>query len=211
MNEKTSSTKNIIKYLREISVVVIGVAITLSASYWITHKNEKRDLKLYLSAVQLEIYGNKGMIEDRLEILQNSLNYAAYLRSHDKKSLNKDSIKSYYPEREYYNFSSFAYKKDAFEMFKISGSMRLIKDKYLLADLWNIYSDLEELKYGIGLMLQSKAETVKQEIYMSKEADFIPLYDYYTKNDVTSIIWQSYTKQQEMLEKMLERLEKFNK
>ena len=39
------------KYLREISVVVIGVAITLSVSYWIGVKNEKRDMALHLRAI----------------------------------------------------------------------------------------------------------------------------------------------------------------
>jgi hypothetical protein len=44
MKSKLSITvKKAGKYLREISVVVIGVAVTLSASYWISNSMEVSD------------------------------------------------------------------------------------------------------------------------------------------------------------------------
>ena len=44
MKSKLSITvKKTGKYLREISVVVIGVAVTLSASYWISNNMEVSD------------------------------------------------------------------------------------------------------------------------------------------------------------------------
>jgi hypothetical protein len=42
MSKFKTSTSKIGRYLREISVVVIGVAITLSASYWVTSRSEKK-------------------------------------------------------------------------------------------------------------------------------------------------------------------------
>ena len=48
------SIEKIGKYLREISVVVIGVAITLFASFLLTNSNEKKDIALYLSSLKME-------------------------------------------------------------------------------------------------------------------------------------------------------------
>ncbi|MCL2042236.1 MAG: hypothetical protein FWG84_09415 [Bacteroidales bacterium] len=61
--------KNLEKYLQEISVVVIGVAITLSVSYWISRQSEKKDVALYelkkeqcIKENQLELEGNPPSI-----------------------------------------------------------------------------------------------------------------------------------------------------
>ena len=83
------------KYLREISVVVIGVAITLSVSYWISNKSEKRDMALYLNAIKLELEENIKTLERAIENLEPSVRYSNYLKSQDAKSLNSDSINSY--------------------------------------------------------------------------------------------------------------------
>ena len=40
--------KKIGKYLREVSVVMLGVAITISVTIWINKKSEKKDMSLYL-------------------------------------------------------------------------------------------------------------------------------------------------------------------
>ena len=50
-----TTIKKIGKFVREISVIVIGVAITLSASYWLSDRNEKRDMALYLTAIKMEL------------------------------------------------------------------------------------------------------------------------------------------------------------
>jgi len=84
------------KYLREISVVVIGVAITLSASYLIGIKSEKRDMALHLNAIKMELEENAKDIGYLIELLKPELKYTNYLQSHDKKSLHKDTIDSYF-------------------------------------------------------------------------------------------------------------------
>jgi len=124
------SISEIGKYLREISVVVIGVAITLSVSYWISQRGEKRDLKLYLNAIKLELEENIETLERAIEDLKPSVRYSNYLRSVDAKSINSDSIDSYGDDiTSNYMYS---FQTNAFEMFKNSGHMRLIDDKELL-------------------------------------------------------------------------------
>jgi hypothetical protein len=123
------------KYLREISVVVIGVAITLSASYWITGRNEKRDMALYLNAIKLELEDNINHLDAEVDYLEDWENYARYLKSHDKKSLHPDSIRRG-ANSDVSTIKYITFQTSAFEMFKISGAMRLIDDKVLLQSLW---------------------------------------------------------------------------
>jgi predicted negative regulator of RcsB-dependent stress response len=82
------------KFLREISVVVIGVAITLSVSYWIGVKKEKKDMALHLRAIRMELAENANDIGILIETLKPAHNYTMYLRLNDKKMLDKDSLNS---------------------------------------------------------------------------------------------------------------------
>jgi len=129
-NKQKSLIRKIGKYLREISVVVIGVAITLSASYWISQRGEKRDLKLYLNAIKLELEENIETLEGAIEDLKPSVRYSNYLGSVDAKSINSDSIDSYGDV--FTVLKMYSFQTNAFEMFKNSGHMRLIDDKELL-------------------------------------------------------------------------------
>jgi len=77
---------------------------------------------------------NVKMLDYEAKWFQKSLGYAIYLASHDKKSLNKDTLKYYaYTDDNgcgyYYFHSPQLFKTYAFEMFKNSGNMRLVKDK----------------------------------------------------------------------------------
>jgi hypothetical protein len=195
--------EKIIKYLRELSIVVIGVAITLSASYWITSMNEKRDMQLYLNAIKLEMKDNIELVNILIGELEQSVGYADYLWSHDKKSLNIDSIQSY---KCYYYVSVFAYQCDAFEMFKSLGFMRLMEDKSLLRDIWSVYNKLDELQAALELSNQIKLEEIKKEIFLDKKKDFIPMYQFYTSTRIPYNMYNEYKKLLDTLNRMVEIL-----
>ena len=183
-----NSINKIGKYLRELSVVVLGVAITLSASVWISSKNEKRDIALHLQAIRMELEENAKDIGDIVEFLKPTVRYVTYLQSHNKKSLNKDTLASY--ATVVYTVSPMAtFKTNAFEMFRNSGTMRLMNDRELLLAIWNVYDELTFLK-------QLSDEHVKRHWnYMEKDMslidvddeeiefgrDIIPMYDFYRK------------------------------
>ena len=158
MNKSKISMNKIGKYLRELSIVVLGVAITLSVSYWITNKNEKRDMALYLNAIKLELEENIKLLDDEAEYLEDWENYALYLQSHSKNSLHPDSIRM----GGYSGLGvvkNFIFQTSAFEMFKVSGAMRLIDDKELLQSLWHAYFRIEK----IGLMINDYYELKKEQ------------------------------------------------
>jgi len=124
------------KYLRELSFVVAGIAITVGAGLWISSRNSEKDYKQYFNAVNLEIKANVDYFEWYVKFLQKSVDYSKYLQSHDKKSLNKDTL-MYYSLTDangcgyMYIFYDNNVQTNAFEMFKISGAMRQMNDKAL--------------------------------------------------------------------------------
>jgi len=169
------------KYFRELSIVVVGVAITLSFSYWIGNRSEKRDLALYLNALKLELEANIQIIDTEIEYLQDWENYARYLNSHDMQSLHPDSIRW----RDYEGLGrvkNVVFQTGAFEMLKNSGTMRLIKDKDLLQAIWNAYLRLEKIRFDIDTYYELKSEYAKKENQLDLEGkvNTIPLYDFFT-------------------------------
>ena len=181
MNQQKKSTKKIGKYLREISVVVIGVAITLFVSYWISNNRERKDMSLYLEAIRLELEENVKAIDQYVESLQGSVKYADYLQSHNKKSLNADTIEKY--AYDYGSVPVFKFKINAFEMFKNSGFMRLMEDRGLLLTVWNVYAELDELRLGLDECTQVKKEEIRKEIQLFAEGTpHIPMYQFYLSN-----------------------------
>ncbi|MDR1602591.1 MAG: hypothetical protein LBS42_09220 [Tannerella sp.] len=92
------SAGKIVTCLCELSIVVIGIAIMLSVNNWLTTRNEKKDMALYLNAVKLELETNLADLE----------------------------------------------------MFKVSGSMRFVKDKEVLLSIRTAYFKLEMLKETVS-------------------------------------------------------------
>lgn len=179
-----SQTKKVGKFLREIAVIVIGVAITLFANYWINNRNAEKDMALYLNAIKLELEENIKVLEEaNSDLIQIAINYSNYLRSHDKKSLNLDSL-IFYRNKTTFNASLITVKTNAFDMFKASGNMRLVKDKQLLLSLWSTYTRLDELKQSFEAMQQMKMDEMKKYFYLNNLPDEEllkdpPMYDFY--------------------------------
>ena len=179
LNAKNSINK-IGKYSREVSVVVIGVAITLFATLWINKKNEERDMALYLNAIKLELEENIKYLDAEANYLEDWENYALYLQSHNKNLLHPDSIRMW----EYPGLSigkNLIFQTSAFEMFKWSGAMRLMDDKELLQSLWKAYFRIELVRLRINEYYELKKEQgIKDtQLELEEKPIPIPLYDFF--------------------------------
>ncbi|MDR2145791.1 MAG: hypothetical protein LBE91_04955 [Tannerella sp.] len=179
--ETKISFQTVGKYLRELSVVVIGVIITFAISFWVYNKNNEKDLKLYLNALKLELEDNIKIIDAETEYLENCERYSRYLLSHDKKSLNADSIQKMWKKFDVLNIKDVIVQTSAFDMFKLSGTMRLVDDKELLQSVWKAYSNLELLKIHLDNYYQLKMDEAKKERQMGLEGKpvVIPLYNFF--------------------------------
>ena len=167
------------KYLRELSVVVVGIAITFGISNWISNRNSRKDFDEYLNAIRLELNMNIEEIDNEINVLDESVNYTRYLRSHNKDSLNPDTIKKY--EFTTNQIRVYRPKYNAFEMFKSSGSMRLITDKELLLSIWEAYSEIEFIHIDIQDYYDYKKDILYREYELKQigKPAPVPLYNFF--------------------------------
>lgn len=210
MAKKTKKSRKVVSYLRELSVVVLGVAITLGASTLISARNAKKDLDLYLNAVKMEMEGNMKLLDEQRRYIMMLNGAGDYLRSAPLAELRRDD--RYFDEIrqtlenesdlsaeriDYYekmlelgdelhaagsggqgtvndsNMFPFlwqnvffgvypaAYDTNAFDMLKISGSMRLIGDKELLQEIWKSYNTLNRVQNVLNDYMERKMEKIQ--------------------------------------------------
>ena len=173
--------KSIGKYLRELSIVVIGIAITIGIGLWVNRKNNEKDLKLNLDAIKLELEENIMYINDREAELLPECKYAEYLKSHKKDKLDFDIIKNF-ELNSYTNVDFIFFKTGAFEMFKSSGAMRLLQNKELMQKIWDTYFWLHRQEVVFEKLTQMKSDEIlkwAEEKKKYPDKQIIPLYDFY--------------------------------
>jgi hypothetical protein len=200
------------KYLLEISVVVIGVAITLSVSFWISQRGEKRDYHLYVSAVKLELTDNiRYLSEEKERLLSKEFEYARYLKSHEKKQLNLDSIR-YYAKDGYTHTEVIAFRKAAFEMFKSSGAMRLMQNKEVMQKIWEAYFLMQRHEITLEKSEQIKIEYLNRWLHERElTPNAIPLYYFYVSGIYDAYLESKlniYEEISELLKEIVEELDK---
>ena len=151
MKTEKNTLKNILNYTRELSIVVLGIAITLTATYSLSNQSEKRDMKLYLNAIKLELEENLKIIEEKQEYFRITNQFAEFLLSNKSKDKFSEEFKETAGTVSYMNI-----KTSAFEMFKSSGTMRLVQNKVLLNSIWESYAELESSENGNNTYMQKK-------------------------------------------------------
>jgi hypothetical protein len=182
------SMKPIVKYLRELSIVVAGIAITVGTGLWVNDNNNKKDQKQYLEAIKLELEENVRQFDDYAKWLQKPIRYAEYLLSNQNNALNEDTL-AYYVETDNdgcgYGYSQSVngyFPTNAFEMLKFSGSMRQIENKELLQDIWSVYAHIEEARHNIDRIFQRKEEEVDKlmKLYEDGKKVDVPMRNFHT-------------------------------
>lgn len=155
-------------YLRELSVVIIGVAVTLYVGNAITNMKEKKDLDLQLNAIYNELEENSKRLDPVIEFYhlhENLRNYLYEIIEYPER-YNNDSINKY---RKVLSYSiGFSYKRAAFDMFVNSGAMKLLTDRKQLLEITESYAILEEFKQGHDAHFALKAQTFSDIYRMDK-------------------------------------------
>ena len=169
MNVKTkSSLKTILRYIRDFSIVVGGVAVTLYVTDKATYRSEKRDIKLYLNTIKLELEENIyeiNLADESLE--QHAIKYTHYLWNCNSDSLCRDSLENYGPMSHTYYHCTL--KTNAFEMFKNSGLMRLMNNRELLKEIWDVYASIDLYIEYIGKYNKMIETEMEKDILLELE------------------------------------------
>ena len=173
------SMKPIVKWLRELSIVVTGIALTFGVTYLVGKRNDNENMKQYLTAIKMELEQNADEFDFHARMLNKSVRYANYLRANNYTSLNKDSLDYYAITRfgsgdeDGYGYMLLDYPissmTNAFEMFKSSGSMRQMKNKELLRIIWQTYTEIEVTKSDIKDCYKIKEGEAIKEMQLRAE------------------------------------------
>jgi len=200
------SAAPILKFLRELSVIVTGIIITVGIGFWVNNNNNKNDMKQYLDTVITELEKNADLFDRYALWLNKSVRYSNYIRSNDKNALNKDSLTFYTLSTSIiYDVNSSDYgcgslnpvsgvsifTTDAFEMLKSSGAMRQVKDKELLLAICEAYTIVEDTKYNIEMNFQEKKNEWSREVHLLAEGKpvAVPMELFYSYYGVESLKW----------------------
>ena len=215
MDKSTNLMAKIGKYLRELSIIVTGIAITVGIGLWTNNYTIKKDQKQYLEAIILELQENAENFETYAKRLQKSVRYSNYLRSHDLKSLNQDSI-YYYAGNDPDGSIGWGdtnpvilYNEDAFEMFKTSGVIRQIDDKVLLLSIWRVYHQMRKTQNRINDEIQYKSELSMNDFQRidNGEQVLVPIKWFYG-NAVPRVMVQECESIAELIRETISELEK---
>ncbi|NDW13226.1 hypothetical protein D0T50_10000 [Bacteroides sp. 214] len=133
-------------YFRELSVVIIGVAVTFYVSGIIESNREQQDIKLQLSTIYDELSYNRDKLValykyyDTHEIVKRQL--YAFVETPDK--VDNDSLNA--AARLIGKTHVFVYKRGAYGLFEVSGVIKSFRNRALLLKISDCYALLERCK-----------------------------------------------------------------
>lgn len=138
--------------MRELSVVVIGVAITFFASSWVTNHREKKELRGHLSAVKIELESNLEMVRSNFDYYDRLVDFSFYLQSRSLEELTLEEITHAATTPDGVNVMNRIYyympvETVSFEAMKQSGTAKHIHDQNVWRAIMKSYKSLEELKH----------------------------------------------------------------
>lgn len=135
-------------YFRELSIVIIGVAVTLYATGVINSAREKKDLKLQLNTIYTELEDNLARLDKLIEFSSDLDQLKKNLRKkyYTPEEVNADTLKKY--NARIGEIHTFIYKHGAYDMLINSGAMKNFKDRKLLLDISECYAMMESTKEG---------------------------------------------------------------
>lgn len=148
----------IFSYLRELSVVIIGILITLSITNLINNYNRQKDLDGMLSLVKQELYENLESLDGVQRRWEGEAHIFSVIRKND---FNIDAIpvdtlgKYYYAIGALHGFSG---KTDSYDVLKASTQVQYIKHKGLLQNLSYAYSRISALNDQLTIYSEKKAD-----------------------------------------------------
>lgn len=186
--------KKTLVYLRDFSIVVLGVAVTLIGTRQIEKIGEWRDTRQYMEALKMELEGNLEIAEVLRDYYTALQDFGNMLRSTPRGELALDTLNKYKDVTNNFEFTKF--KTGAFDMFKASGQMRLIKDKGLIGDIWDSYNTLAIIQESHDYFTTKFADELFKAVGNMndfsidiREPEQTPLYKFYLSQHENYLLW----------------------
>ncbi len=154
----------VFSYFRELSVVIIGVLITLAITDRINTNTKRSEIREALSLVKMELWNNLEILEEVSTYYEEDIKLLGLFRD------NLENIRAIPAESILENpnvfgrMFEFTPTKDAYEVLKSSVLMPYIKDKTLLLDLMKCYSQMDKVANAVALYVDLKIESAHNSL-----------------------------------------------
>ncbi|MDR1003597.1 MAG: hypothetical protein LBL97_01095 [Prevotellaceae bacterium] len=148
-------------YLRELSIVIIGIGVTLYASNLVTSCNSQRNLNAQLQAIYTELGENLVKLDEHTALIERHRDFGKMIQSYTtyNQDIPKDSVMRYTNLLDI-GINGILYKHTAYDLLLHSGNVLMIKDKKRLADISNCYADLEMINMVWAELVAMKRDMI---------------------------------------------------
>ncbi|MCC8134208.1 MAG: hypothetical protein LIP04_11970, partial [Tannerellaceae bacterium] len=167
---KNMKIRSILSYLKDLSVVMVGIFLTLMLTNQLDHYSKQKDIKESLALIKLELENNieelKGLEKDFTQDMEMYLFFQENMERFQTASA--DTLSLYM--RRTGQLPGFLVQKDAFEVFKSSALMPYLRDKAFLVDMIQVYSIMEGFSRVLKHYSDKKALNLIPEMNMELAA-----------------------------------------
>lgn len=149
-------------YIRQFSIVTLGVLLTLWLTGRITESSKQREVRQALQLVMLELQDNLQVIREYERLHNEEKRIAQRLQETDfsLSTFPSDTVEVYWISITNGMGKPFRFQTDALEMLKTTGLAAEITDKQIVIDLLRCYNDLKAFDYNIGLYYDQRSKTI---------------------------------------------------
>ena len=124
-------------YLRELSVVILGVAVTFAGSAMIPNHTVRKNLKENMRLIKIELEKNVMKLHEAMDYIAADVHIGREMLSRDYRSIPPDTLRMYAHAISY--LQPYSYTDDALEMLEASALMPDVRNKHLLLYIIRCY------------------------------------------------------------------------
>lgn len=157
-------------YIRQLSVVILGIIVTFAASKAITDYSESKEVTNALRLVRDELIFNKEAVKRisaRIELEQNICRYVLQFKDCIEQA-SEDTLRTY--QSMPFQTRRIIYMKDANELLKTSSLFQKIEPKLLALQIIKAYNDLEIVSLNVSGFYATKDDHITR-LLNNKEFD----------------------------------------
>lgn len=146
MAKKIKSASPFTKYFRELSIVIIGVLITLMITNLISYKTKQKEVDRAMDLIKTEMEENLVSLGKTQQKFETEQRIYKLILAHinNLEEISADTLHIY--KRVIGDKHSLSVESDSYDVFKSSLLMQYIKDKNFLRELSKTYGMIEGLR-----------------------------------------------------------------
>lgn len=165
--------RNVRSYIRDISIVIVGIVITFAGSELVSRQVKKKEIRAVMELIKDKFESNIRHMEEVLQVIESER--MLYVDLMDNRfDLRRMPLDSLQVRRGLITYvSNFVPKKDAFDLLKSSSLMQYIRNKELMLKIIEVYDRL----YGVEIDIRAYYEYKSRAIMETIEGLPLEVYD----------------------------------